>query len=295
MLEGFTRFIIDDGLNYDIEMMKYAVYFKSVSNNPKVGLEHKKNIEKKLMNVEISLNSDGFRNKNDLNKNSKKILMLGDSMTLGWGAQFPFSYHLDNKLKDHEVINGGIGNTNTIMQVNNFFYNYSNKYNYDLIILNFFINDFEDVQIKEPNLLQKNSYFYIYASSLINQILIKYELKYDWKTFYIKSFENKDAELETFNEIMRLKKFCDENKIKFIIHNIPELRNLKEYQFNAETKLIKEFANNNDIFFIDSYNILKDYEPRDLWVTVKDTHANDRAHLIIADFLFDEINTFLSN
>lgn len=295
MLEGLTRLIIDDGSNYDIEMMKYAVYFKSVSNNPKVGLEHKKNIKKKLMNVEISLNSDGFRNKNDLNKNSKKILMLGDSMTLGWGAQFPFSYHLDNKLKDYEVINGGIGNTNTIMQVNNFFYNYSNKYNYDLIILNFFINDFEDVQIKEPNLLQKNSYFYTYVNSLINQIFIKYELKYDWKTFYIKSFENKDTELKIFNEIMRLKKFCDENKVKLIIHNIPELRNLKEYQFNDETKIIKEFAHKNDIFFIDSYNILKDYEPRDLWVSVKDSHANDKAHLIIAGFLFDEINTFLSN
>ncbi len=102
MLEGLTRFIIDDGLHYDIEMMKYAMYLKSVSDNPKVGLEHKKNIEKKLMNVEISLNSDGFRNKNDLNKNSKKILMLGDSMTFGWGSQFPFSYHLDNKLKDYE-------------------------------------------------------------------------------------------------------------------------------------------------------------------------------------------------
>ena len=46
MLEGLTRFIIDDGLNYDIEMMKYAMYFKSISNNPKVGLEHKKNIKK---------------------------------------------------------------------------------------------------------------------------------------------------------------------------------------------------------------------------------------------------------
>ena len=115
------------------------------------------------------------------------------------------------------------------------------------------------------------------------------------KTFYSKSFENKDTELKTFNEIIKLKKFCDENKIKFIIHNIPELRNLKEYQFNVETKLIKEFAHKNDIYFIDSYNILKNYESRNLWVSVKDSHANDNAHLIIADFLFGEINTFLSN
>ena len=130
---------------------------------------------------------------------------------------------------------------------------------------------------------------------MINQILVKYELKYDLKTFYSKSFENKDTELKTFNEIIKLKKFCDGNKIKFIIHNIPELSNLKEYQFISETNLIKEFAHKNDIFFIDSYNILKDYESKDLWITFKDTHANDKAHLIIADFLFGEINTFLSN
>ena len=48
VLEGFTRFIIDDGLHYDIEMMKYAKYLKSISNNPKVGLEHKKNYSSRL-------------------------------------------------------------------------------------------------------------------------------------------------------------------------------------------------------------------------------------------------------
>ena len=47
MLEGLTRIIIDDGLNYDIEMMKYAKNLKSISNNPKVGLEHKKKHKKK--------------------------------------------------------------------------------------------------------------------------------------------------------------------------------------------------------------------------------------------------------
>ena len=47
VLEGFTRFIIDDGLHYNIEMMKYAKHLKTISNNPKVGLEHKKNIKKK--------------------------------------------------------------------------------------------------------------------------------------------------------------------------------------------------------------------------------------------------------
>ena len=85
--------------------------------------------------------------------------MLGDSMTFGWGANSTFSSLLNKKINSYDVLNAGIGNTNTIMQINNFFNNFSDKFNYDIIILNFFINDFENVVIKNPNLLQKYSYY----------------------------------------------------------------------------------------------------------------------------------------
>ena len=42
---------------------------------------------------------------------------------------------------NYEVLNAGIGNTNTIMQINNFFENFSSKFEYELIVLNFFINE----------------------------------------------------------------------------------------------------------------------------------------------------------
>ena len=97
MLEGLTRLIIDDGLNYDIEMMKYAVYFKSVSNNPKVGLEHKKNVEKKLMNVEISLNSDGFRKYPNLSMDSS-LMASKYSLPLEEFSSM-FSYNMPSSFK----------------------------------------------------------------------------------------------------------------------------------------------------------------------------------------------------
>ena len=61
-IEIYVREIVDDGLNLDIEMLKYANSLKIISKNKAVGLEHNKNIEKKLMNVNIKLNSQGFRN-----------------------------------------------------------------------------------------------------------------------------------------------------------------------------------------------------------------------------------------
>ena len=43
LLEIFTRFFIDDGMNYEIEMMKYANELKIISSDKKIGIEHRKN------------------------------------------------------------------------------------------------------------------------------------------------------------------------------------------------------------------------------------------------------------
>ena len=294
-LEVFSRIFIDDGMNYEIEMAKYANKLKIVSQNKKIGIEHKKNVSAKLMGVEISLDENGFRNEKQFNKDSnKKILMLGDSMTFGWGAKKTFSSLLDDKFDKYEVLNAGIGNTNTIMQINNFFENLSYKFEYEIIVLNFFINDFEDIKVVNPNFLQKYSYLYTYLNNKINTISIKFNLKKDWMKFYSESYLDENMKNETLREIEKLNNYCKENKIKFIIHNIPELRDLKNYRFNKETNIIKDFAKKNDILIIDTFETLKDYNEKDLWVTNLDPHANDKAHKIIANFLFNNLNKNLN-
>ena len=217
-LEIFVRLIIDDGMNYEIEMMKYANQLKILSSNKNIGIEHKKNKSAKLMGVNISLNSSGFRNTQSLSKNKKKILMLGDSMTLGWGAKQPFSNILNNQIPSYDVLNAGIGNTNTIMQISNFLQNYKEKYTYEIIVLNFFINDFEKVNIKKPNFLQKNSYFYTYLNNKINTIFIKFNLKKDWETFYSESYNDPEIQKNTLIQISKLNDFCKKNNVKLLIH-----------------------------------------------------------------------------
>jgi hypothetical protein len=293
LLEVFVRIFIDNGLNYEIEMVKYANQLKKVSLNKKIGIEHKKNINGKFMGVEVKLDKDGFRSSHNYKNYNNKIIMLGDSMTFGWGAQYTFSDHLNIKINTHDILNAGIGNTNTIMQINNFFENFSKNYKYDIIILNFFINDFETVRIQEPNFLQQYSYFYTYINNKINTILIKFRIKDDWKNFYSKNYLNEEIKLETLNLIYKLNKFCLENEIKFIIHNIPELRDLNNYKFENETKIIEKFAKSNNITFLNSHDVLKKYNEESLWVTKLDPHANDRAHKVISEYLFRNIRTYL--
>jgi hypothetical protein len=285
LLEIFTRLVVDNGMNYEIEMQKYANNLKKISNNTKIGIEHKKNKKTLLMGAQINLSSNSFRTEVELDSKKEKILMIGDSMTFGWGASKPFANLLNDEFKKFDVINAGIGNTNTIMQIENFFTNHKELFKYKMIVLNFFINDFEEVEIKKANAIEKYSYLYTFIYSKINYLLIKYKLTDDWKNFYTKSFYNDEFKDETFNRILDLKNFCNQNNIRFVIHNIPELRNLKIYNFSEETKLIEKFSKENDIEFIDSYEVLKNYEEESLWVTNQDSHANDKAHKIIFQFL----------
>jgi len=294
LLEIFVRFFINDGMNYEIEMMKYAKDLKVISKNKKIGIEHKKNIEGTYMGAKVILDENGFRIKYNKKKSNNKIIMLGDSMTFGWGANETFSDLLNEKLQNHEILNAGIGNTNTIMQISNFFENFSNKYNYDMIVLNFFINDFESVIINKPNFLQKYSYFYTFLNNKLNTVFIKFKIKEDWEKFYSKNYSNKEIREETLNLINKLNKYCLKNNIKFVIHNIPELRDLDNYKFKKETLIIKDFAIKNNIIFIDSHDTLKMYNEESLWVTRLDPHANDKAHEIISDYLYKNIKKILN-
>ena len=296
-LEIFLRLFFHNSMNYEIEMMKYAKNFKKISLNNKVGIEHKKSVSGKLMGTNVYLDKNGFRVKDQFadNRNiNKKIIMLGDSMTFGWGANITFSSLLDEKINSYDVLNAGIGNTNTIMQINNFFDNLSDKFKYDEIILNFFINDFENVIIKKPNLFQKYSYLYTFVNNKLNTILIRLRLKDNWENFYSENYLNIEIKNETLFLINKLNNYCLNNNIKFLIHNIPELRDLNNYRFEKETKIIKDFAKSKEILYIDSFDKLKNYKSESLWVTPLDPHANDKAHNIIANHLFDNLK-FLSD
>ncbi len=294
ILEIFVRFYVDNGMNYEIEMMKYANKLKIISSNKEIGIEHRKNVKGVFMGANVSLNSDGFRNKKDINKNSKKILMLGDSMTFGWGAENPFPNLLNTKIKNYEVINAGIGNTNTLMQIENFFENYSKKYKYNMIVLNFFINDFENVLIKKPNLFEKNSYLYTFLNNKFNNILIKFKIKKNWQVFYSQNYQNSQIKKDTFEKILMLKNYCNKNNIIFIIHMIPELRNMKNYKFLKENSLLENFSLQNNIMFLNSLDVLKDFKESDLWVTKLDPHANDKAHQIIAEYIYSKIENLVN-
>src|ERR1700756_3582936 len=125
MIELFVRIGIDDGMQFDLEMWKYARDVKAIAANPLIGHQHRPNSHAHLMGVDVAINSKGLRDREfnyERTPGTLRILMLGDSFTEGWGVALDdtFSKRLErlyaaNGVKA-EVINAGVGNYNTVME-----------------------------------------------------------------------------------------------------------------------------------------------------------------------------------
>ena len=48
---------------------------------------------------------------------------------------------------------------------------------------------------------------------------------------------------------------------------------------------MESYSKQNGIKFINSLDILQNYEDNTLWVTKEDSHYNDKAHLLVSKFL----------
>ena len=86
---------------------------------------------------------------------------------------------------------------------------------------------------------------------------------------------------ESLNLLKEINEYCKEEEIIFVINYMPELRDIKNYKFNKQIKIMENFAKQNGIKFVNSLNILQNYEDLTLLVTKDDSHYNDKAHLLI--------------
>ena len=90
-LELYVRTVADDGMQFDLEMWRYALTLKQISADPRIGHEHRPLSAARLMGVDVRINSRKLRDREipyDRTPDTPRIMMLGDSFTEGWGVAF---------------------------------------------------------------------------------------------------------------------------------------------------------------------------------------------------------------
>jgi lysophospholipase L1-like esterase len=305
-IEAYVRVIADDGMQYDLEMLKYARDVKRISPNPLIGHEHAGHRQRVLMGVDFRTNAKGLRDREfsyDRQPGKLRILMLGDSLTVGWGVpvERTFSKRIEELFAadgvDAEVINMGVGNYNTIQEAE-YFLAEGFKYQPDIVVLNFFVNDAEPIPKHDPpSILARLCYACIFISGRLDTLGRKFLNKKDWEEYYLSLFDGGDARgwLNAKESIGKLAAYCRSHRIALVIANLPELHDVRHYPFEQISNLVQDAANQYSANYVDILPYLQKEESAALWVTPADPHPNARANDLIAQGIYRSLKPIAAN
>ena len=282
--------------NYNTEMWRYARELKQKSDYPNQGHEHIPNKEAFLYGVEFETNSFGFRSEKEFvvpkPENITRILILGDSITVGWGVKQNESYpeRLEwmlnkNSGKRYEVINTGVGNYNTKSELATL-----KKYldlEPDIVILGFYINDIEEVNYCHNTLCWVKMNLFTYAYIYDKVTILQFDTEYNYENYYLDLYKDNNLKNYFKESINTMIEITYNNSIEFIFVSIPELHELKEYPFEEANNFIEEeVLSETNITYINLLTAFENQTPEKMWVSYEDTHPNAAGHKIIAEEIY---------
>jgi len=297
-LEAAVRLVADDGMQFDLEMWKYARDVKVVSDNPTIGHEHGPDRKAQLMGVDVETSSQGLRDREftlEPKAGVPRILMIGDSLTFGWGVPYEatFSKRIEKLYaesgQDVEVINTGVGNWNTVQEIT-YFLTKAKDFKPNIVVLNYFVNDAEPVPENRapPSFLMRNCYACVFIAGRIDMLKRLFFGGPSWDEYYLGLYGNGDAPgwLAAKAAIKELADYCKANGIKLVIASLPELHDVANYRFDLVTELVKQAALENGAIFVDLLPAVSKQESSKLWVTPPDPHPNAFANELLAAGLY---------
>lgn len=291
-LELGVRYVVDDGMRYDLEMWKYARHLKRVSREPGIGHEHRPDARAQLMGVEVAINATGQRDRDFARPKppgTVRVLMLGDSLTFGWGVRLEdtVAKRLEALLdRDpdarYEVVNAGVGNYNAAMS-SVWMRSRGMTFEPDLVIFNWSFNDAEPTPRREGGGLAEWSYAWVYFAGRYREVARRWLGGEDWRTYYTRLYDPRAEGWESAREELRvLARFCEARGVPLVLVNYPELHRLDPYPLAGVSARVRALARALDLPYLDLLPSLRGRDPATLWVSPGDPHPNARATALMA-------------
>jgi hypothetical protein len=228
--------------------------------------------------------------------------MLGDSVTMGWGVPFEktASKQLESLLNasngspGFEVINTGVGNYNSSMEVQ-YFFDEGVKYSPDIIVLNYFINDAEETPRYAGNFVNEHLESWVYFAGRFDILKRLIGMGKSWKDYYDQLYRDDAAGwIEAKAAIMRLGDYCKESGKLCLVANYPDVHSLTNYPFKEIDKKIENVSVASGMQYLDLFPSVVNLSADTLWVTLPDPHPNYVAHGAFAKAIYDYLTPRLN-
>ncbi len=300
-LEFALRLVFARSLDFSMEMWKYAVELKRPVADPRLSFVHAPNRSAFLMGVQVSTNSHGLRDREYSESkppDTYRIVMLGDSTTLGWGdpQDQTIPKILERELnrsglpgyRHCEVLNAGVGNYDTVQEVAHY-RTYDRAFHPDLVVLDYFINDAEPVPIERHTALLSRSYLVAFAIARYDALLQFAGLRPKWNDYYADLYvDGRPGLMAAESALAELTHATRADGSALLVTMIPELHQINaSYPFSHQQQKIKDILAALDVPVIDLIDGLRGHGPENtLWATPADPHPNPKANaLIVAQIL----------
>lgn len=291
--EGALRLRNSSMKNYGIEMWRYARELKVQSDDPVLDHEHRRQATAMLQSVRISTNEWGLRGPPvpALRPGQRRILVLGSSITLGWGVREEevMTTLLADKFRndgvDAVVMNAGIGNYNTERYVELFLKRLTPLEPTDIVV-HYFLRDAETLEPASGNWLLRNSELAVTLWELWHRLVDRtgeVGLIDHYKAVYrpdAPGFVTMRAELA------KLATYARGHDIRLYLALVPDVHNLGRYPFNFVDSTMEQVAGDLGYRFVDLLPAFGHLSPQQVWAMPGDPHPNALGHRLMADALY---------
>jgi hypothetical protein len=303
--ELIIRVVSSRRLIYNIEMVKYAKELKMRDPKGEVSHVHRPSSHAKLMGVDVSLNALGDRGPElAITPDSlrKRVLVLGSSITMGWGVPFPqtFTATTERLLNERhpfgprysfEFVNGGIGNYNTVFQ-HALFERQFPVVKPDMVVLHYFVSDVQPRTMGRDSFILKHSYLAAFLFDRWSQIKLRFGGEYtDLFTFYDKLYaDDSPAWAQTRQLVQSMHDDAARAGVPFVIVLTPDIHDLSPgTPFKQLYDKLETTFKGMGIETINSFDALQKEFGGDvsaLWIQPDDPHPNAKGHALMADVLY---------
>jgi hypothetical protein len=275
--------------SYNTEMWRYATELKTWPEYGQCHIHHP-NRTLKLYGVDVHTNSMGFRSDVDYtmapSATRTRIMVLGDSIAFGWGVKSneTFASRIQTRLgPGFEVINTGVGNYNSECEVEMF-----EKYKSmrpDIVVLIFLLNDIEDIDYPTGlELAAKKTFTYAFVSDKI--LNMGYGGNYE--KYYRQLYDDDEKYQNMMRSIRHLVELSENSNATFIFVNFPFL--VDDYPFSDIDARIKKDIEGSSVIYVPLDHAFNGTKHR-YWVSEEDVHPNALANGIMAEYVFEAINS----
>lgn len=278
--------------SYDIEMWRYAKELKAPSPNPVLGHEHQPSRSAVLQSVSIRVNEWGLRGGPvpPLTAGRRRILVLGSSITLGWGvpeeetltARLQEMFRRDGQ--DVDVLNAGIGNYNAVRCVELFLTRLTELKPTD-VVLHYFINGAEVLSPGGGNVVLRTSQLAVTLWTVANRLFGETgerSLEDHYRTLYA---PNSKGRVDMEQAVARLAGYARTRGIRLYLAMTPDVHNLTHYKFGSIHDLMARLAAKHGYVYVDFLPTFRGLRAADVWAMAGDPHPNSLGHRKMAETL----------